>query len=989
MGSCGHASNPAHRETLDFQMTTGVGELEPLGQDVNFGYLDRKVVSPRKFQPQLVLNTETHSMLRALRAELQRATSFTFSVAFVSPRAIALLKQELVEFVGVGRIITSDYLGFNSPHAFSELLNLTNLGIDVRIHNETAFHPKGYVFQQPSGVTAILGSSNLTESALAKNHEWNLRVTASRDSDLAEQFTNLLDEELFNSEPLTQHWIDEYAAHYNPPAMGAEAPNRTRIQSVEQPLLGTVIPNMMQIDALSAIATVRAAAKDRALVISATGTGKTILSALDVRAVDPRRMLFIAHREQILDRAIKEFHRVLGAPDTEFGKITGHSRQLDRRYVFATVQTLSQEHILDSLDPEAFDYILIDEVHRAGAESFSKVLSHFRPDFLLGMTATPERTDGQNIFELFDYNVPYEIRLNSALELNMLAPFHYYGVADITFDDGLTTTEATSLTRLVAAERVDHILSSIGTYGQAGISPRGLIFCSRMDEAHALSVELNGRVLHGRQLRTIALTGQDSIEARECAVERLEEGELDYILTVDIFNEGVDIPSINQIIMLRQTQSSIVFVQQLGRGLRKIEGKDYLVVIDFIGNYTNNFLIPIALFGDDSLNKESLRKNLISSEEIGVLAGLSSVRFDRIAQERVLRSLATVKLDSFHNLKTAIETVRNRIGRTPLLADFLRFESVDPVVLATKVGNYPELLTKLKLAEIEITPEESRALTVVSREMMTSKRPHELLLLRQLLQGRALDASTAAATLSMEGVSSDSGSVLSAFRSLTLAFNTVSELKSFKSSGPAVEDQTGHFTLSTVFADFYQKSPAFRLHLDDLVETGLKIISQRYSPEMQFTPGRQYSRKDASRLLNWQSNMYSTIYGYKVDSTTMSCPIFVTLHKSEEVAASTAYEDELLDSGTLLWYSKSKRTLASPDVSPIVANSVALHVFAKQSDAEGSDYYYLGQAQSANAEQTSMRSNDGGQLPVVKMLLRFYEPISASLFDYFHTDLTN
>ncbi|MDQ1571809.1 MAG: hypothetical protein QOF79_2483, partial [Actinomycetota bacterium] len=198
-------------------MTVDLNQLEPFGQDIGFGYLDRAVRSPRQFQPQLILNTKSDSMLRALRRELKHATSFTFSVAFVSPRAIALLKQELADFDGVGRIITSDYLGFNSPRAFSELLNLTNIGIDVRLHSETAFHPKGYVFQRPEGVTAILGSSNLTESALASNHEWNLRVSVTRESDLAAQFSNLLDEELFASTPLTQTWIDEYAAIYQPP----------------------------------------------------------------------------------------------------------------------------------------------------------------------------------------------------------------------------------------------------------------------------------------------------------------------------------------------------------------------------------------------------------------------------------------------------------------------------------------------------------------------------------------------------------------------------------------------------------------------------------------------------------------------------------------------------------------------------------------------------------------------------------------------------
>ena len=241
--------------------------------------------------------------------------------------------------------------------------------------------------------------------------------------------------------------------------------------------------------------------------------------------------------------------------------------------------------------------VIIDEAHRAGSETYQRVISHLTPKFLLGMTATPERTDGFNVYELFHYNVPYEIRLHHALEAEMLCPFHYYGVADVTYADGTSTTEETELKLLITAERVEHLLMALDQYGQAGTPPRGLIFCSRKEEAHALAQELNQRQLRGKTLRTVALTGDDSVAVREQRVRELETGDLDYILTVDIFNEGVDIPTVNQVVMLRQTQSAIVFVQQLGRGLRLADDKDHLVVIDFIGNYATNFLVPIALSG--------------------------------------------------------------------------------------------------------------------------------------------------------------------------------------------------------------------------------------------------------------------------------------------------------------------------------------------------------------------------------------------------------
>lgn len=952
-------------------------------QDIDFGYLNKSITAPRKFHPELVLNSESSSMLRALRAEIRKANSFTFSVAFVSPRAIALLKQELLDFQGVGRIITSDYLGFNSPEAFAELLNLKRLGLDIRISQKDAFHPKGYVFEQPEGVTAILGSSNLTAGALASNHEWNLKVSALRDSDLAAQFTNLLDEELFDSAPLTQAWIDDYSNSYQAPQTTKKL-SFSEIKTRNNDPTEVIVPNEMQLAALQAISTVRAANKDRALIVSATGTGKTILSALDVRAVNPKRMLFVAHREQILDRAIYEFQRVLQAPLSEFGKVSGSSRQEDRKYVFATVQTLSQQHVLETMNSETFDYILVDEVHRAGAASFGRVLDYFRPKFLLGMTATPERSDGENIFEIFDYNVPFEIRLNTALELGMLSPFHYYGVADFTFDDGTTTTDVTPLGRLVSGERVRHVIKAIETYGQAGIKPRGLIFCSRKEEARELSSVLNKSLLRGKPLRTQALTGEDSIDSREEAVERLEAGELDYLLTVDIFNEGVDIPSLNQVIMLRQTQSSIVFVQQLGRGLRKVEGKEYLVVIDFIGNYANNFLIPIALFGDESLNKESLRKNLIAAEEAGVISGLSSVSFDRIAEKRVLQALTTVKLDSLQNLKTAIEAVRNRVGKIPLLEDFLKFESVDPIVLATKAGSYPLLLQQLKIHNHELNDSELKILGMVSKEYLTAKRPHELLLLRELLSLGTITVQHAKQLLVEAGIDNISDQLIaSALRSLTLEFNTASEIAAFKSDPLVVQVKPDEFELSKTLAESYDNSLDFKANLDDLIHTGLLINFERYRVDLPFTVGRQYSRKDVSRLLNWQSNMYSTIYGYRLDQETNTCPLFVTLEKSEEVSASTAYGDALIDTQNMLWFTKNNRTLDSKIESDIANNLVNIYVFAKKNDAEGAGHYFLGKATASDAEETTMPGISSKKIPVVKMHLRFEEPIQPGLFDYF------
>jgi superfamily II DNA or RNA helicase/HKD family nuclease len=953
--------------------------------DINYGYVGGEEFGTGDYTPRLVLNQDGSTVEHAIVEELKRCDEFTFSVAFISPGAIAQLKQHLLDYEGTGRIITSDFLGFNSPRAFAELLNLKRLcGIDVRRHRAEAFHPKGYVFRKQRGVTAMIGSSNLTSRALSQNHEWNLKVSAASGSDLALQLDRVLAGQISCSEPLTQEWIDDYAATYVAPPLPGLGLLETAALVTETP---GIRPNAMQQDALIALDLARAQGASKAIIISATGTGKTMLSALDVRAMNPRRLLFLVHREQILDRTISEYQRVLGEPATDFGKLTGSHKQLDRRFVFATIQSLSKESVLSRIPEDAFDYIIFDEAHRSGAATYQCVMEHFRPTFMLGMTATPERTDGFNVFELFDYNVPYEIRLQHALEAEILCPFHYYGVTDVTYDDGTTTSDATTLGQLSSPDRVKHLLDAMERYSQAGVPPRGLIFCSRKEEARALSEALNAQVFRGAKLRTVALTGDDRVETRERRVEELEAGLLDYILTVDVFNEGVDIPTVNQVVMLRQTQSAIVFVQQLGRGLRLAEGKDHLIVIDVIGNYTTNYLIPIALFGDESLNRESLRERLTETVEAGALPGLSSVSFDKISRERILTSIKQARLDSMANLKTALLAMQYRVGGVPTLWDFLRFESVDPVLLATKKAHYPALVESLLKQPAGLTEAQSRALHLLSHEVLAGKRLQEFVLLELLITGATVNNEQVADAFAAEGLLCGPVDVQSAIDTLTLRGYSQTAVKRY-GSGIAEEQDGGGIRLTKDFAHWYTESPRFYDGITDLMKTGRELTARRYRQDQPFTPGMQYTRQDAAHILGWTRSTSSTIYGVKTDEALGGCAIFVTLHKSEEVTASTAYQDELLDTATMRWFTKSNRTLQSRDVAPIVEGKVDLHVFVKKDDAEGGDHYYLGQATAHEAIETTMPDAQGEKLPVVSMLLRFESPISQGLFDYFAPSTT-
>lgn len=962
----------------------------PLGRDTEFGFLSRNTEADQILNPLLISNTDEQTMLHAIRSELARCETFVFSVAFITSRAIALLKEALLEFDGAGTIITSRYLDFNDPDAFRELLLLDNVEVYIHEDIDRGFHAKGYIFQRQEGVTAIVGSSNLTDNALLVNQEWNLRFSAFPDGDIAYQLDAAVQRQKSRALPLSKRWIDEYeqTRQVRPVLIPGGDSSESLLRA------GRIRPNHMQTKALESLREVRESGESRAVIISATGTGKTILAALAVRQAAPQRMLFVVHREQILDKAITEFQQVLDEPDSSFGKLVGAKRETDRKYVFSTVQSLSRESTLSQLDPEGFDYIIIDEVHRSGADSYRRVIDHFAPAFLLGLTATPERTDGFNVFELFDYNVPYEIRLHEALEERMLVPFHYYGVTDFVDAEDRTIEDTAQLQNLVAGERVSHVLEMLRRYGHP-TSVKGLMFCSRKDEAHQLSELFNTSEVNGRQLHTRALTGDDTAETRESVVQQLESGELDYILTVDIFNEGIDIPPVNQVVMLRRTQSSIIFTQQLGRGLRKAEGKDHLRVIDFIGNYTNNYLIPIALFGDSSRSKDRLRKKMRDNATTNTLARVSSVNFDPIAQKRILDSLSEAQLVGKRLFKGDIVQMGNRLGKIPRLFDFARFDTVDPVLLASqydkasKPRSYWQLLKDLKLVEHGPNPLQAAILAFLSAEVLPGKRPHELILLEHLLQNSQVSRGEFARLLQARRTWADAATISSTERVLDLSFYTQAQQEKFGGSPLVVSDAFG-YRLSEDFRNTYE-SPAraehgpaehFRRHVDDIIETGLFLSREHGFWNQSLNEGAMYSRRDVCRLLNWDSNQESTVYGYKTDWDTRTCPIFITYHKADDISDSMKYDDSFLSPEIIHWFSKHGRKIDSDELRPIMNHEVDLHVFIKKDDAEGNDFYYLGTAEASSEQQQTMPGKDGKQLKVVAMNLELDSPVEQGLYDY-------
>lgn len=957
---------------------------ERVRSGTEFGFIDRTSLHSKEFHPQLVSNTNDNTMLRSIQHELRLSKSVTISVAFITTNALASLKQAFLDFTGDIRIITSDYLEFNNPNVFHELLNIPNVKTFIYNKRSAPFHAKGYIFEQDSTVTAIVGSSNLTENALLANQEWNLKFSALPEGDIVEQLKLAIDDQLAESIPLSEEWIADYVPRFH-----KRLDLKRKLEAELEPESSYKIePNLMQREALRELQQIRTLKQTRALVITSTGSGKTILSALDVRAVNPERMLFIVHQEQILDQAIQQYMKVLNLPEDAFGKYTGTKKDLNKKFIFATIQSISKEDTLAKIAPDYFDFVLIDEVHRAGASSYRTVIDYLTPDFLLGLTATPERTDGFNIYELFHHNIAYEIRLQKALESGMLTPFHYYGVSDYVSDDGEAIDEKTAVSKLISPGRVTHILQALETYGQVGIHVKGVIFCSRNEEARQLSELLNDSLLRGRKLRTKALSGNDSIVYRQSVVEEMVRGDLDYILTVDIFNEGIDIPELNQVVLLRGTESSIIFTQQIGRSLRKHASKDYSVIIDFIGNYKQNFLIPIALLGDRSLNKESIRKGMIDALDTGTIGGFSSINFDKISRQRVFDAVSRARLDSKASLKAEVLRLRNILNRIPRLSDFVHRDAVDPVLLATKSGNYWTLLAQFSQVTVSPNETQKKYLDFLSSEILNGKRPHELLVLKELISRQKMIMTTTEIIDLFERKDCLTSPLVvdSAIGVLTQTFYTNAEKEKY--GEPVVVAYRNTLRLADHFACELTVSKTFREHVLDIVETGLLLARHVYQMNKPLLVGKRYSRKDVCRLLNWQQNQQATIYGYKIDKATSTCPIFITYHKDDEITDSINYHDRFIDPKHLLWFTRSRRTLASAEIQPILSNQVDLHIFAKKDDSEGTDFYYLGQASSSNAIQTKMPRSavaDATELDVVTMDLELTSPAELKLYNYLTT----
>lgn len=954
------------------------------------GFMDRNAYPSAPYVPKLLFNdyTSSENVLTTLEQEFQRCESFDIAVAFVTDSGVTVLLKTLLDLERRkihGRVLVSTYLGFNDPDALVRLSKFENIELKAF---EGSLHTKGYLFDSTGMRTVVIGSSNLTQEALLANSEWNLLIRSYDQGSICDAtrhaFSTLWESP--NAKLVTDEWLAAYRAHWKRPSYRNFTPLQGSAVHVSEDVgqeAPRIRPNKMQREALANLKALRAKGESRALLISATGTGKTYLAAFDVAEVNPRRMLFVVHRERIAKDAMESFSRVV-AHNHKLGLYTGSMRELDANYLFCTVQSLARH--LDEFHPETFDYIVFDEAHHVGAGSYQRIAKHFKPHFTLGMTATPSRNDDFNVYDFFDNNIAYQITLQRAQEAEMLAPFHYFGIHDLQVD-GQEIDDYTDFSRLTSAARVEHVIEQVERYGVDTVR-RGLVFCSRTEEAHRLA-----RLFNERGYRSVALDGSSTDQQREDAIDRLEcdrrlrKDWVEFIFTVDIFNEGVDIPSVNLVVMLRPTESAIVFVQQLGRGLRLCDDKDYVLVLDFIGNYQKSYLIPIALSGDRSYNKDNLRRFIREGNRI--IPGCSTISFDEVSERHIYQLIDHEKFSSIKLIRNEYSALKNMLGRIPSLMDFYENGAIDVQLIFSNnsLGSYHAFLAKYERDyDVRFTKTQEQMLRFVSQKLASGKRVQELLLLRMLLHSsRVTEESYARA------VREESGSLPIAACSvrsvLSATFLTGGQASSFSSCAFLASGERD-YRISDVFAQALANEE-FRRQLKEVIEYGIFVHGVRYAHNYKDTSlvlYQKYTYEDVCRLLGWRQNVNGqNIGGYKYDAETNTFPVFINYEKDDDIADSIRYQDRFVNPSRLIAISKQPRNLNSPEIERlrnVKHNGMRTYLFIRKNknDAESKEFYYLGEMMPTGSFTPIVM--EGTDKPAVEIEYDLQTPVSDELYDY-------
>ncbi|MEG0330176.1 MAG: DEAD/DEAH box helicase [Longicatena sp.] len=924
----------------------------------------------------LILNNQATTIYNEIAGSLETCNNFYFNIAFINYGGLQLFLKTFLELSNKnikGKIITSTYLNFTEPKALRKILEFPN--IDLKVYGDVktrGFHSKAYIFEFDEYYKIMIGSANMTCSALKSNIEWNIQTISKKDhifsTEVINEFTNLWE----SLDEVSEEFLERYETFIR----AIKASNKMQKNQIFQ-YDSTIKPNSMQKMAILNLNKFRQYGEKSGLVIAATGTGKTYMSAFDVLQMKPKKVLFLVHREDILKNAEESFKRVLGSK-IESGFFVGREKNDNAKYLFSTMQTMNNNFEL--FDATEFEYIIIDEAHHVTSSSYQKMLKHFKPKFLLGMTATPERSDGADIFEQFDNNIAIEVRLQEALEEGLVAPFHYFGITDISSID-LSNVKLEDLSeiskRLKVHERVDFIIKQMNLYGHDGDKLKCLGFCVTKDHAKYMSDEFNQRGIN-----SIWLADKDNSNERQKQMKRLEDDQdkLKVIFTVGIFNEGIDIPSVNMVLMLRPTNSPIIFIQQLGRGLRKFEGKEYLTVLDFIGNYNRAYLIAIALKGSRYYDKDSIKVSV--KNNFSDIAGDVFVQMDEIAKDRILKQLNNENFNHIKYLKEEyISFKTENKGIVPkYLMDYIKYEGApDPLRFIKYSKTYIAFLAKVEKSndfnEYLLNEGFMNALKYLSL-MLPIKRPNEFVILHALLYNEKLSKEECISKISRYMNSVSEESVVHSMENLDFKFFDSAQIGR---SSKLVEYTEGCIACSTILKKI-KSNKRLLSYIEDTLNYGLRRYEKEFGDFEYRTPFfklySNYTMQDAALLSNFEKT-FSSFRGSGLLVNKNDYFLFVDLHKEESIKESINYKDKFIDRTTFQWESPNTTKQDSERGKNIILNKereIHLHLFVKKFkiiDGVSQPYIYLGLANSISYENNKP----------IKVILKLENEISYKLYN--------
>ena len=843
----------------------------------------------------ILTNYTDETFLATIQANLRGCKSFCFSVSFIKKAGLDLLSNDIkaaVERGAIGKLITSTYQNFTDVESLRWFLNLATTFsnfechlddecfYDIRTYSTNGFHTKGYIFEFDERAEIIIGSSNITRYALLKNIEWDLVVNCGKDSDV---YCNALREfeYLWSS---TLELSSERISIYSSKISFAIERWDMDYDVVDR----RIVPNYMQRKALKELNRNRALGIQRSLIISATGSGKTYLAAFDALNFDPKKLLYVVHEGSILRRSLETFQDVFGGQKV-CGMYSGEAKETEADFLFSTNVSMCKN--LDIFKKDEFDYIIIDECHHAVAETYKKIIDYFEPEFLLGLTATENRMDNKDVVEIFDNNIPFELRLRDAIINDLIVPFHYYGIRDELVDYGLSdSAERRLIAQMADTGNCEFIHQQIEKHRKDGEKLKALAFCRNIQHARMMSENL------GEYYKTAFLTGKNKTGERIRAFNDLQSDskDLEILFAVDILNEGVDIPGVNMVLFLRPTESSTIFIQQLGRGLRKYPGKDYVTILDFIGNnYKRSVHIALALgsLSRNSILEKKLLKSMILNDfkPLGLDSYGVKISIDDLSKEEIVESIEKENFNSLRYMKTDYLNFKNYLNSPsyPKHIDYLNSDYAPNLLkfMKIKIGgrkteSYYNFLKGIEEENLPVfSSEQIRVINYLSN-LLPLVRRHEYVIVEKLLTGQKSE-DYLRAVLSAEIASFETEQMEHATR--------------FLIENGAVTKDGNNFSIAC------ELEPEFTEYVTDLLNYGITDFSARYRGENEsdFLMWQDYRMDQVQlKILNNPGDIMKGTY-YKDGNMY----VFAGLKKDRPEDDPLNYKDKFLSSDVFQWES--------------------------------------------------------------------------------------